>query len=174
MSSIIGSLIGLNPKEKGIYLSAKITECFDFLNRFTDPNGFDTRIYSHGVSALAFYNAVYELFRGSDIQLKLGEGRYQYTEKIKLSLKNKDFTKKLRSWLVQYIEPIFYTLKNQMENEKREREAIVKAQREEERVNLEKEKRKKKEEQRKKREFDEEIQKDLADLGLIDENDDES
>jgi hypothetical protein len=132
-----GKFRALKDEEKSALLCDKIRSVFHKLNTLRDPNGHSTKTWSNGVSGPAFESRVLELFCGSGIDLNF-ISKIRNTSRVIEAIKNKQFQRMLNSWLVQDIHPIFFHLKNQMEEEKRLEEEKKRLQVEQERLEQEK------------------------------------
>lgn len=112
----------LSTQDKTTYLSYKLQNYFNSKNNFCpDANGMSTKIYTHQVSIVDFYNDVNHLFASS---YKLVEHKQFVGQKIKMNetlkrlLKCYDLEKAFEKCFESFVYPIFLKLKTETDTKK--------------------------------------------------------
>ena len=112
----------LHLSDKTIYLSFKLQNYFQCKNNFcADANGISTKVYSHNVPIHDFYHEVSKLFESSytlvDCKQFVGKS-IRINDTLKKLLKQRDLENSFRSCFETFVDPIFATLKNEIDAKK--------------------------------------------------------
>lgn len=124
------TFLKLSVHEKNIYLSYKLDNYYVINNQYTDPNGHSQKICSYNVSRIDYENYVHKIFENTTFRIYF-QKHYQFSEKIKKVLKNKELETKFQSWTVYDIQQMFDYLKEDAKEKKRKEANKIKAQKEE-------------------------------------------